>query len=225
MQAWTELARTRTAGGDELVLRERAGVFEIRCNGWELMSNRAHHSESVLARLACAGRTGAGLAGAARVLIGGLGMGYTLRAALDGLDASARVVVAELLPEVVAWNHGPLALMAGQPLADVRVSVECRDVAAVLSEQPGGFDAVLLDVDNGPEAVMLPGNRGLYGAEGLALMRAALRPGGVLAVWSADRSAAFEVCLTAAGWRWTATEVPARGGPDDPRHTVYLGNP
>jgi spermidine synthase len=220
VQAWTELARTRTAAGDELVLRERAGAFEIRCNGWELMSNRAHHSESALARLACAGRRGQ-----ARVLIGGLGMGYTLRAALDGLDASARVVVAELLPEVVAWNHGPLAPLAGRPLADARVSVECRDVAAVLGERPGGFDAVLLDVDNGPEAVMLPGNRGLYGAKGLALMRAALRPGGVLAVWSADRSAAFEACLTAAGWRWTATEVPARGGPDDPRHTVYLGNP
>jgi spermidine synthase len=220
VEAWTELARTRTAGGEELVLRGRGSVFEIRCDGWELMSSRAHHSESALARLGCAR-----LAGAARVLIGGLGMGYTLRAALDALDASARVVVAELLPEVVAWNRGPLAPLAGRPLADGRVSVEYRDVAAVLGERRGAFDAVLLDVDNGPEAVMLAGNRGLYGAEGLALMRAALLAGGVLAVWSADRSAAFEARLTAAGWRWTATQVPARGGPDDPRHTIYLGEP
>jgi spermidine synthase len=216
--AWEELARTRIAGGDELVLRARAGVFEIRCNGWELMSNRAHHSESALARLGCAR-----LVGAARLLIGGLGMGYTLRAALDVLDASARVVVAELLPEVVAWNRDTLAPLAGRPLADARVSVDCRDVAAVLGERRGGFDAVLLDVDNGPDAVMLPGNHKLYGAAGLALLRAALRPGGVLGVWSADRSAGFEAALTAGGWRWTATEVPARGGADDPRHTIYLG--
>jgi spermidine synthase len=215
MEAWTELAR---AG--ELVLRARGGLFEIRCNGWELVSNRAHHSESVLARLVCTR-----LEGAARMLIGGLGMGYTLRAALDALDASARVVVAELLPEVVAWNRGPLAALAGRPLADARVSVDCRDVAAVLGERRGAFDAVVLDVDNGPEAVMLPGNHRLYAAEGLLLLRAALRVGGVVGVWSADRSAAFEACLTAGGWRWSATLVPARGGPDDPRHTIYVGEP
>lgn len=213
----TELARAVMPDGGELVLCRRGEDYEIRCNGWELMSNRAHASEAALARLACA-RLDRG----ARLLIGGLGMGYTLRAALDALDASASLIVAELLPEVVAWNRGLLAPLAGRPLDDARVRVESRDVAAVLAEAPGGFDAVLLDVDNGPEAVMLPGNHRLYAADGLALIGAALRPGGVLAVWSADRSPGFEARLTAAGWAWSAADVPARGAADDPLHTIYL---
>jgi spermidine synthase len=213
---WVELAAARGPSGERLVLRRRGGMFEIRCGGWELMSSRAHHSEQVMARL-----VGARLAVAApRVLIGGLGMGYTLRAMLDSLPAAAGVVVAELFAEVVAWNRGPLADLARRPLDDARVSVRCGDVAGLL--EAGGFDAVLLDIDNGPGAVMLAGNRALYAAEGLRRVGAALRPAGVLAVWSADPSAPFERALDAAGLVWDRVAVAARGVAGDPEHVIYL---
>ncbi len=197
------------------MLRRRAGIYEIRCDGWDLMSNRAHHSEQTLARLGCDG-----LAGAPRVLIGGLGMGYTLRAALDALPAAARVTVAELFAQVVDWNRGPLAILAGRPLDDARVAVRRADVAALLDG--AAFDAILLDVDNGPDAAMLAGNAALYTAEGLHRLRAALSPGGRLAVWSADPSPRFEARMTACGLDWRRTDVPARGAPDDPLHTLYV---
>ena len=165
MSTWTELARAHTAAGDELLLRERAGCVELRCNGWELMSNRAHHSEEALASLACdqiammrAAHAAAALPDrcgrdtAPRVLIGGLGLGYTLRAALDHLPSSASVTVAEFLPEIIAWNRGVLAPFTGRPLADPRVSVACTDIADLLgTAQPATFDAVMLNTDNGPE--------------------------------------------------------------------------
>ncbi|HVB69299.1 MAG TPA: hypothetical protein VNE67_15740 [Acetobacteraceae bacterium] len=243
MDGWSELARARTNAGDLLVLRERAGCVELRCNGWELMSNRAHHSETALAVLACAwiaqaewgrgegeqhvlsARAECGIAASAGpcVLIGGLGFGYTVRAALDHLPGAARVVVAEMVPEIIAWNRGPLAPLAGHPLADPRASVACTDIAALLrSAAPASFDAILLDTDNGPDAVMLAGNAALYGPENLRLIRRALRPAGVLAVWSADRSPRFAHALHGAGFQWEAHDVPARGGADDPRHTIYL---
>ena len=224
MDGWTELARAITATGDVLVLREHAGHVEIRCNGWELMSNRAHHSETQMAvltcsRLACARPTGA----APRVLIGGLGMGYTLRAMLNELPAEARIIVAELLPEVIDWNRGVLGRLAAHPLRDARVSVTCADIADLLSRAvEGGLDAIVLDVDNGPDAVMLRGNASLYAAEGLRRMRRALTGSGVLAVWSADPSPRFEQALGDAGLQWQSIQVPARGGPDDPMHTIYL---
>jgi spermidine synthase len=219
MDRWTELARTSTAAGDELVLRERAGTVELRCNGWELMSNRAHHSESALAELAC----DAAATIPQRLLIAGLGFGYTLRAALDRLPQSARVTVAELLPDVIAWNHGPLAPLAGHPLADPRVSIVCTDISELLrTADPGNFDAILLDTDNGPDSVMLTGNASLYTQESLWTVARALRPAGILAVWSSDPSPRFEHNLHAAGFRWSAHHVPARGGADDPVHTIYL---
>jgi len=157
------------------------------------------------------------------LLIGGLGFGYTLRAALSHLPRSARVIVAELLPEIIAWNRGPLAPLASHPLADPRVSVACTDVAALLhTAEPARFDAILLDTDNGPDAVMLAGNASLYGPESLRLIRRGLRPAGTLAVWSADPSPRFEHNLRAAGFQWDAHDVPARGAPDDPLHTIYL---
>jgi hypothetical protein len=260
MDGWNELARASTATGDELVLRERAGCVELRCNGWELMSNRAHHSETALAALACAhqdqdappplvgGGWGEGCGppwpadartpppnplpqGEGEIsipipislLIGGLGLGYTLRAALDRLPCSARVVVAELLPEIIAWNRGMLARLTGDPLADPRVSVICADVSTQLrTAEPASFDAILLDTDNGPDAIMIPGNASLYGPETLRMIRRALRPAGVLAVWSADPSPQFEHRLRLAGFPWRAHPVPARGGPNDPLHTIYL---
>lgn len=218
-QSWDELARATTACGEELVLRERAGTFEIRCNGWDLMSNRAHYSEQWMARTACEQLP----ADAPRVLIGGLGMGFTLRAALDVLPATAVVVVAELLAEIIAWNRGVLAPLAHRPLDDPRVSVARADVAELL--QPDSFDAILLDVDNGPDAVMLRGNASLYGPQGVQRMRRALRAGGILAVWSASPSPRFERTLRAAGFLWDRTDVAARGAEDDPLHSVYRARP
>ena len=215
LQPWTELARAQGPGGEQLLLRQSGASFEIRCDGWDLMSTRAHHSEQVLGRLGCAG-----LAGAPRVLIGGLGMGYTLRAALDALPAAARVSVAEIFAQVVAWNRGPLAHLAGRPLDDARVQVCCADVAQLLDG--AAFDAVLLDIDNGPDAAMLARNTALYEHDGLRRLRSALAPGGRLAVWSADRSPGFEARLEACGFAWQSVEEPARGASADPHHTLYL---
>ncbi|CAH2603657.1 conserved protein of unknown function [Rhodovastum atsumiense] len=217
MEEWIELA---AAGSPEarIVLRRRGGTYEIRFNGWELMSSRAHHSEEVMARRACAALPGP----APRVLIGGLGMGFMVRAALDVLPPSARVEVAEIFPEVLAWNRGPLAGLAGRPLEDPRVCVRCEDVSALLRAPGPGWDAVLLDVDNGPGALTLEDNGSLYGTTGLRLIRAALLPGGCLAVWSADRSTAFEAALREVGLGWQCQEVTARGDPGDPRHALYF---
>jgi spermidine synthase len=218
-QGWRELAHATTACGDELLLRERSGTFEIRCNGWDLMSNRAHYSEQWMARIACRQpRTGA-----FRVLIGGLGMGFTLRAALDVLPPAGEVIVAELLADIIAWNRGVLAPLADRPLDDPRVRVECADVAELL--QPDRFDVILLDVDNGPGAVMLRGNASLYSPEGLQRMQRALRQDGILAVWSASPSPHFEQILRGAGLRWDRADVPARGTAHDPLHSIYLATP
>jgi spermidine synthase len=220
MEPWTELAQARGPDGETLVLRRRGGVFEIRCDGWELMSNRAHHSERTLGRLGCQALRGSGAAGAPRVLIGGLGMGFTLRAALDVLPAGARVTVTEIFAEVAEWNRFPLASLAGRPLDDPRVELCHADVAARLDA--AAFDAILLDVDNGPDAAILARNASLYSDAGLRRLRGALLPGGLLAVWSADRSPGFEARLTAGGLNWQRVEVAARGAADDPRHTLYL---
>lgn len=212
---WLDLAQARGPGGETLVLRRRGDEVEIRCDGWEMMSNRAHHSEQELGRLGCAG-----LAGAPRVLIGGLGMGYTLRAALDVLPTGAQVAVAEIFAQVIAWNRGLLAALSGSALDDPRVTLHGADVAGVLT--PGGFDAVLLDVDNGPDAALLAQNAALYGPDGLLRLRAALAPGGRLAVWSANCSPGFETRLAGSFATWRRVEVPARGAAEDPRHSLYL---
>ena len=214
---WVEVASARTGAGDELILRRRGERFEIRCNGAELMANRAHHSEEELARLALAGA----LAAAPVVLIGGLGMGYTLRAALDVLPDRADVTVAEALPEIVAWNRGPLAALAGRPLEDARVRVMVGDVGEML-RRSADLDAVILDVDNGPDALSLAANGQLYTLEGLALIRGALAPKGTLALWSSSRSASFERRLAGAGFDWRVVAVPARGMAGDPDHAIYL---
>ena len=216
---WTEISRSTTAGGEELVLRFRGGVYEIRCNGWDLMSNRAHASEQTMARLALAEIAARE---SPRVLIGGLGMGFTLRAALDVAPAHTAIEVAELTPAIVAWNRGPLAPLAGRPLDDSRALVRVVDVRDALAAAPGRYDAILLDTDNGPGAVMVAGNARLYLREGLDLTRRALAPGGVLAYWSADRSEAFEGLLDACGLDWRVVETPAREGRDRPLHAIYL---
>ncbi|HTZ98855.1 MAG TPA: hypothetical protein VMB02_00900, partial [Candidatus Aquilonibacter sp.] len=183
------LGQALSRDGTVLKLIRRDDEFIILANGKSLMSSRMHGSEEALATLAC-GRARALERPA--VLIGGLGMGFTLRAALDLLPADATVVVAEIVPTVVEWNRGPLGPLAGEPLNDPRVRVEIDDVAITLSARRGQFDAVLLDVDNGPEAFAGSNNAGLYDDRGIAGVFAALKMEGILAVWSAREDRKFE---------------------------------
>lgn len=197
MNPWEVVERTRTPDGTELTLIRHTSEYLILASGQSLMSSRMHDSEDALAELGCdRARTLA----RPEVLVAGLGMGFTLRAALDILPPTARLLVAELVPAVVAWNHGPLGAVAKHPLDDPRVRIQEGDVGATMRSSPGGFDAVLLDVDNGPAALTASSNAGLYDREGIAVARAALRPGGVLAVWSAKVDRGFEQRLHAGGF-------------------------
>jgi len=198
VKPWEVLGRTRTLDGTELTLIRHPSEYLILANGQSLMSSRSHSSEDALAVLGC---DHARTLARPRVLIGGLGMGFTLRAALDILPPAARIVVAELVPAVLVWNHGPLGALAKHPLDDPRVRIEEGDVGATMRSNPCCFDAVLLDVDNGPAALTASSNAGLYDSEGVAVARASLRPGGVLAVWSARADRQFERRLRAGGFR------------------------
>jgi spermidine synthase len=218
MEDWTDIAKARAASGEELLLRRRNRIYEIRCNGWDLISNRAHASEEALARLVLDRVK----APAPRILIAGLGMGFTLRAALDALPPNACIEVAEILPEIIAWNEGPLASLNRGALFDARVNVRIGDVSDVLSSKAAAYDAIMLDVDNGPEAVMIGRNAALYSREGLRLVRSALTPRGVLGVWSAARSEAFEALFGAVGGEWAFVETPAQKGRAEPTHVIYV---
>ncbi len=160
-----------------------------------------------------------------RVLVGGLGMGFTLAAALSDLGPRAQVIVAELVPEVVKWNRGPLGDLANHPLRDPRVTVREIDVATVLEAERHAYDAILLDVDNGPEGITRSGNDWLYGKAGLSATSKALRPGGVLAVWSASPDRAFARRLRATGFAAEEIEVRARGYSRGARHTIWIAQP
>jgi spermidine synthase len=215
---WQELGRAKLPDGD-LVLSRRGDELVIRLRGAELMNSRTHHSEEQLAVLGCAhlaGRSGV------RVLIGGLGMGFTARAALDVLAPDARVVIGELVPEVVEWNRGPLAHLAREPLADPRVEVVVGDVGALIGRSRGVFDAILLDVDNGPDAFTAPGNAGLYGAKGLERARRALVPGGRIGVWSVADDKAFTGRLTGVGFAVERHKIAPHQG-SGARHIVWIG--
>ena len=211
------IEESTTRDGRSLILYHRDGVFQIRVDGMELMSSRAHGSEAALAELT---REALSSVKAPKVLIGGLGMGFTLPAALDCLPPGAKLVVAEVFEEVVRWNRGPLAHLANRPLDDRRVRLRRADVAEVLGDGP--FDAVLLDVDNGPQAFTLEGNARLYEARGIARLRDALTAKGVLSLWSAGDEPAFERALKRAGFLVRRVRVPARGPGGGPRHTIYL---
>jgi spermidine synthase len=220
VKPWELLGRARTPEGEELTLMRRDAEYVILASGRSLMSSRMHGSEEAMATLACRGlRTAA----APRVLVGGLGMGYTLRATLDVVPADATVVVAELVSGVVEWHHGPLGALAGYPLDDRRVVVEIGDVGATLRASRGQFDAVLLDVDNGPAPFTASHNQGLYDDRGLAAARDALKPGGTLAVWSAWDDRKFEQRLRYGGFTVTVERMRARLKKGGPRHTVFLG--
>ena len=218
MKPWELLGETQAPDGTAMALTRRDREYVILAGGKPLMSSLMHGSEEALATLACR-RPPAG----ASVLIGGLGMGFTLRATLDLLPADATVVVAELLPAVVEWNRGPLAHLAGHPLDDRRVEVIVGDVAETLRTSTGRFNAVMLDVDNGPDAFTQSGNAQLYGDRGLAAARRALKPGGVLAVWSAWEDRKFEQRLRFAGFAVEVEHVRARLKKGGPHHTIFLG--
>lgn len=217
MQPWETIGRARAPDGTELTLARRGEEWVVRYGGRVLMSSRAHGSEDALAALA--------LERARRprtILVGGLGLGYTLRAALDRAPPEARVVVAEVVPEIVAWNRGPVAHLAGRPLDDPRVRIQVRDVAAVLSEARGAFDAVLLDVDNAPGSPVLRGNDRLYGEAGVRVCARALAAGGVLAVWSAGPDQRYLARLQRAGLEARARPVAALGAGGPGRHVLFL---
>lgn len=220
MQPWELLGKTTTPAGDDLALMRRAGEYVISAGGKPLMSSRMHGSEEALATLGCEhlGRRRAPV-----VLVGGLGMGFTLRATLDHVPADATVVVAELVPGVVAWNDGPLGPLAGHPLKDRRVRVELGDVAKMIQRSPGAFDAVLLDVDNGPDAFTTSANAWLYANTGVTALRHAVTPGGVVAVWSAWEDRKFEQRMTWAGFATEVVRVRARLTAGGPRHVIFRG--
>ena len=195
------LDQATTPDGWPMTLHEHDGVFMIRVDGVELMSTRQHHSEEKLAELACAqvGKQ----SGNARVLIGGLGLGFTLRAALENLGPDAAVVVVEHMPAVIRWNENPEYKLAADAMADPRVEVIAGDVVDVLKTSRGQFDAIILDVDNGASGLTAAGNGRLYSTSGLAMIRSALRPDGCLAVWSADADPAFVETMGQAGFAVT----------------------
>lgn len=205
-------------GGDPLRLFRRGRDFMIVLDRNELMSSRMSGSEEALADMTIDRLRGA----APHLLIGGYGMGFTLRAALRGLGADARTTVAELVPKIIDWARGPMAELAAGCLDDPRVEVVIDDVGAVIARGPGRYDAILLDVDNGPDGLTRPGNDGLYSARGLAAAKAALRPGGVLAVWSAAPDTAFTRRLRDAGFAVEEVGVKARSNGKGPRHVIWF---
>jgi spermidine synthase len=207
--------------GTEMRLYQSGELFSIKIPGrGELMNSRIHGSEKALADLACERLGGKKKR---RLLIGGLGMGFTLAAALKKIGPDAEVVVAELVPEVVTWNRTLIGAPAGHPLSDRRSRVYVGDVRDVIEREAGGFDAVLMDVDNGPEGLVRRENDWLYGAAGLRATRAALRAGGVLAVWSASPDRAFGKRLQESGFDVREHVVrPHRAG-KGPRHHIWIG--
>jgi spermidine synthase len=209
-------------GGGDLRLMQRGAEFSIMSGAIELMNSRLSGSEEALAAMACAR-----LGDLARphMLIGGLGMGFTLRAALAALGAHARVTVAELVPAVVTWARGPLAPIFGGSLADPRVSIVEGDVAAVMAAGRGAYDAILLDVDNGPEGLTRKANDRLYDVAGLGTARAALRPGGVLAVWSSGPDRSFSQRLRRTGFAVDERSVRASRSRRGARHVIWLATP
>ena len=215
------LGEALTRDGTVLKLAHRDDEYVILADGKSLMSSGMYGSEEALATLGC--RRARTLERPC-VLIGGLGMGFTLRATLDFLPADATVVVAELVPEVVEWNHGPLGPLAGHPLKDKRVRIETRDVAVTLRSSPGRFDAVLLDVDNSPTAFTASNNAGLYAKFGIAAACAALKTEGVLAVWAAQDDRKFEQRLRDGRFDVQVRRARGRLKEGGPRHTIFLSH-
>lgn len=219
MQARELIDTALVPGGDELRLFRRGADFMIVLDRNELMSTRMNGSEEALATMTCdrlADRS------APHLLIGGYGMGFTLRAALGVVGAAATVMVAELVPEIIAWARGPMAGLTASCLDDPRVRLVERDVAAVIEADASTYDAILLDVDNGPDGLTRQGNNRLYTARGLEAARRALRPGGILAIWSAGPDPVFARRLAQIGFAVDEVAVRARQNGKGPRHVIWF---
>ena len=217
---WTLIDATPVPGGKaQLKLLRRGAEFSIRLGAVELMNSRLSGSEEALAVRTCERLAGA----SPKILIGGLGMGFTLRAALGTLAPRAEVVVAELVPAVVAWARGPMAELHAGSLGDPRVTIVEGDVGALIASGPAAWDAILLDVDNGPAGQTRATNDGLYGARGLGAARRALRPGGLLAVWSNAPDAAFAARMRRACFALDEIRVRANAGKRGARHVIWIG--
>ena len=219
MIPWVQLDTAKTPdGGQELRLKQRGSEFSIMLGTNELMNSRLSGSEQALAKLSCDR-----IAGHSRpkILIGGLGMGFTLRGALAELSADASVTVAELVPAVIAWARGPMAALFAGCLDNPRVNIREADVGHIIRSDVSAWDAVLLDVDNGPEGIVHKGNDALYSAAGLTAARTALKPGGVLAVWSQGPDNGFTRRLKQAGF--AVEEVKTRAnGKRGARHVIWI---
>lgn len=220
MIPWVLLETSTIPGADgTLRLKRRGAEFSIMLGDNELMNSRLSGSEQALATLCCARLADRP---ASQFLIGGLGMGFTLRAALEKLGPKAEVVVAELVPAVIAWARGPMAAVFGGSLDDSRVTVREADVGAVIDEARAKWDAILLDVDNGPDGLTRASNDRLYSAAGLRRAHEALRPGGLLAVWSSGPDAAFTKRLKIAGFLVEEIATRANGKRGGARHVIWI---
>jgi spermidine synthase len=219
VKKWTTVDEALTPDGKTISLHEHDGSYTIRVDGAQLMSTRQHASEENLAELACAHVRG--IRGA-RVLIGGLGFGFTLKAALRAVAPDATVVMAEILAAVIAWNSNPAFHLAAEAMADPRVMVLQQDVGEVIPQATGGFDSIILDVDNGPAALSTAGNGRLYDHTGLRLARTALRPAGCMAIWSAGPDPAFEKRMVHAGFTVDVRRSRSHAN-SGARHTIFLG--
>lgn len=219
MIPWTLLDTAQIPGGGELRLMRRGTEFSIKLGQNELMNSRLSGSEEALATLACR-RIQA--RDKPRMLIGGLGMGFTLRAALAVLGPKAEIVVAELVPSVVAWARGAMAEMFGESLTDRRVTIREEDVSQIIRSARAAYDTILLDVDNGPEGLTRESNDALYDLKGLTAARVALRPGGVLAVWSSGPNPRFTQRLRKAGFDVNEVPVRANGPRGGARHVIWI---
>jgi len=207
------------ASGGELSLHKRGDEFSIRVNGLELMNSLAHDSEDALAKLAC---NKISALTKTRMLIGGLGMGFTLASALRSAGNNAKIVVAELIPAVIEWNQKYIGDLAGHPLDDQRVEVYEGDVAKILKKERGAFDIILLDVDNGPEGMTQKNNNWLYSQKGLNTSFSALRPKGVLAVWSVMPDIAFTKRMRRIGFKVEEIRIKSKGRHGASRHTIWI---
>ncbi len=218
MIPWSHLGTAQVPDGGKLRLMRRGSEFSIKLDKNELMNSRLSATEQALATIACDK-----IRGRARpkILIGGLGMGFTLRAALVVLGEGARVVVAELVPEVVAWARGPMAKLFGDSLTDPRVAIRETDVGELIRAANADYDAILLDVDNGPNGITRASNDRLYDPAGLAAAHAALRPGGVLAVWSSAPDAKFTARLRRGGFAVVEHPVRATGPQGGAKHFIW----
>jgi len=228
MIPWELLGSSPTPDGSgTMTLRRRGQEYSVSVGRWELMNSRAHGSEEALARLAAEALASAGWSAAGgdplSVLVGGLGMGFTLAAALEAFPAPTTIAVGELMEAIVHWNEGPLGHLAGHPLKNERVTSHQGDILKLVAGSEGAYDAILLDIDNGPDGLTQASNEWLYGRSGLAALAAALHGGGVLTVWSATDDAGFTRRLRTAGFATTTHRVRARRSGKGGRHIIWVG--